>query len=50
MDSLDNDAKRKIVQGYTSANELEKVDNGFNDRSRPTYVSTKLELMSLSVE
>ena len=33
----------KLGHGFTSADELEKVDIGPEDRPRPTYVSAKLE-------
>ena len=39
MDTQIDDTKKKLVQGFTSANELEEVDIGLGDRPRPTYVS-----------
>jgi hypothetical protein len=33
----------KLGHGFTSANELEKIDLGDRSKLRPTYISTKLE-------
>jgi len=46
MDSPIDDTKRKLGQGFTSADLLEEVDIGPSDRPRPTYVSAKLDLES----
>ena len=33
----------KLGHGFTSADELEEIDIGPGDRTRPTYVSAKLD-------
>jgi hypothetical protein len=33
----------KLGHGFTSANELEKIDLGDGSKPRPTYISAKLE-------
>jgi hypothetical protein len=33
----------KLGHGFTSADELEKIDLGYGSKSRPTYISAKLE-------
>jgi hypothetical protein len=33
----------KLGHGFTSANELEKIDLGDRSKLRPTYISAKLE-------
>jgi hypothetical protein len=34
---------RKLGYGFTSADELEEVDNGPRDKPRPTFISQKLD-------
>ena len=43
MDSLVNEDEVKMVKGFMSADELEAVDIGDGDKSRPTYVSATLD-------
>jgi len=43
MDSPIDDTKRKLGQGFTSADLLEEVDIGPSDRPRPMYVGAKLD-------
>ena len=43
MDSPIDDTKRKLGQGFTSADLLEEVDIGPSDRPRLMYVSAKLD-------
>ena len=43
MDNPIDGADDKLGHGFTSADELEEVDNGSRDRPRPTYVSAKLD-------
>jgi hypothetical protein len=42
MDSLVHEDEGKMGKGFMSTNELEAVDIGDGDKSRPTYVSAKL--------
>ena len=44
MDSLIDDTKGKLGQGFMSSDLLEEVDIRPGDRPRPTYVSAKLDL------
>jgi hypothetical protein len=43
MDNPIDGTDGKLGHGFTSADELEEVDIGLGDRSRPTYVSAKLD-------
>jgi hypothetical protein len=43
MDNPINETDGKLGHGFMSADELEEVDNGPEDRPRPTYVSAKLD-------
>ena len=43
MDNPIDGTDDKLGHGFTSADELEKVDIGPEDRPRPTYVSAKLD-------
>jgi hypothetical protein len=43
MDSLIDDDEGKMGKGFTSADELEAVDIGPEDKPRPTYISAKLD-------
>ena len=42
MDQFIED-ERKLGHGFTSADELEKIDLGDGRKPRPTYISAKLE-------
>ena len=44
MDNPIDGIDGKLGHGFTSANELEKIDIGSRDRPRPTYISAKLDL------
>ena len=43
MDNPIDGTDGKLAHGFTSADELEKIDIGPRDRPRPTYVSAKLD-------
>jgi hypothetical protein len=43
MDNPINETDGKLGHGFMSADELEEVDIGPEDRPRPTYVSAKLD-------
>jgi len=43
MDSLVDEDEGKMGKGLMSADELEAVDIGDGDKSRPTFVSAKLD-------
>ena len=43
MDSLIDGTGGKLGHGFTSADELEEIDIGPEDRPRPTYVIAKLD-------
>ena len=43
MDTPIDGTNGKLGHGFTSADELEEIDIGPKDRSRPTYVSAKLD-------
>ena len=43
MDQLVDEDESKTGKGFTSADELEAVDIGDGDKSRPMYVSAKLD-------
>ena len=43
MDNPIDGADGKLGHGFTSVDGLEEVDIGSGDRTRPTYVSAKLD-------
>ena len=43
MDNPIDGTDGKLRHGFTSANELEEVDIGSGDRTRPMYVNAKLD-------
>jgi hypothetical protein len=43
MDQFIED-KGKLGHGFTSADELEKIDLGYGSKPRPTYISSKIDL------
>ena len=43
MDNLIDGTNGKLGHSFTSADELEEIDIGPGDRTRPTYVSAKLD-------
>ena len=43
MDNPIDGTNGKLGHGFTSVDELEEIDIGPRDRSRPTYVSAKLD-------
>ena len=43
MDNPIDGTDSKLGHGFTLANELDEIDIGPGDRSRPTYVSAKLD-------
>jgi len=43
MDSLVDEDEDKMGKGFMSADELEAVDIGEDDKPRPIYVSAKLD-------
>ena len=43
MDNQIDGTDGKLGHGFTSVDELEKVDIGSRDRPRPTYVIAKLD-------
>jgi hypothetical protein len=43
MDNPIDGTDGKLEHGFTSTDELEEIDIGSRDRTRPTYVSAKLD-------
>ena len=43
MDNPLDGTDGKLGQGFTSADELEEIHIGSGDKTRPTYVSAKLD-------